>query len=317
MVEQVRQLRVLLERALRFRYVRIVVSAVQAYGEHRCAFVATGLTFYAVLSLIPLLVVGLWAVTAIAVAVGQLPLLNQWEASLNQYLLPATTDMVMAHVHRLSDPARLLSILGAWWAVLVFIWSGVRFFELLQVALSTAWGGSGVRPFWRRQLVTVAAFLAAGVLGGATVVLTTALTAFDRLGQTMLGYSPHLLLELAAGLLPFGFSILLFALLYKYMPTVQVSWRLAFGTAVPVAITWEVTKYLFTLLVVERGLYASIYGPLSSFVLLLLWVYATAVIVIFGAEVGAAWQAEYHRAPQRGDARAIAPPAVKVDARPG
>ena len=79
-------------------------------------------------------------------------------------------------------------------------------------------------------------------------------------------------------------------LLYKFMPSTFVPARLAFWTALPVGLLWEATKRIFAELVVGTGIYRGIYGPMAGFVMLMVWVYISAAIILFGAEYAAAWQ---------------------------
>ncbi len=83
-------------------------------------------------------------------------------------------------------------------------------------------------------------------------------------------------------------------LLYKYMPRAYVPWRLALGAAVPVGITWELVKHWFASIVADTGFFSSIYGPMATLVLLMVWIYVSANIVLFGAEYAAAWEKEYY-----------------------
>lgn len=278
-IEQFRQ------RMLRFKLCRIVWHATESYYEHNGVFLSAALSFYSIVSLIPLSFIAFWALSvAVTSATAQL----QLEGLLNQYLLPETTEMVIDQVRLLAERG-ILSILGAWWGVLMFIWAGIRYFELLQMTLNRAWGGSEMRTFWRRKLLTIGAFIVAGVLVGVAIFLSMWMAAFDKL-ETVFGFSLGTFLETSVRVLPFIFSVLVFVLLYKFMPTVKVPWLLALGTGVPVGFAWEITKRVFTYLVASSKIYDSIYGPMASFILLMIWVYTSAIIVLFGAEMGAAWQ---------------------------
>ena len=76
------------------------------------------------------------------------------------------------------------------------------------------------------------------------------------------------------------------------MPNTWVPWRLALAAAVPVGLLWEISKRVFAAYVASRGFYSGVYGPMGSFVLLMVWIYWSSVILLFGAEYAAAWQQE-------------------------
>jgi membrane protein len=293
MFEHHQQLIALKQWAHRFRLVRIVWRAFDAYHEHGCMFMTSALSFYAIISLIPLAALAFWALT---VLIGSSETAQQYLAGLlNNYLLATTTSIVIDRAQALAGRS-IAGFLGVWWSLLVFVWSGARFFELLQVTLSRAWGGNSERSFWRRKLVSVLAFLAAAMLGGLALALSASLTAFQLKDYELFGFSPSMLLVLALHILPVVFSILLFVFLYRFMPVVHVPWGIAFGTAIPVGIVWEVGKRLFTLIVVDSGIYYQIYGPMMSFILLMVWIYFSAALLLFGAEIGAAWQHDLEQA---------------------
>ena len=280
------------QQLLRFRLCRITWHATEAYYEHNGVFLSAALSFYSIVSLIPLVFTAFWALSvALTTATAQL----QLEALLNQYLLPQTTLIVINQVRTLAERG-ILSILGAWWGVLMFVWAGIRYFELLQMTLNRAWGGSEMRSFWRRKILTIVAFIVAGLLVGIAIFLSMWMAAFDKL-EPEFGFSLGTVIEVSARSLPFVFSVLVFVLLYKYMPTVHVPWRLALGTGIPVGVAWEITKRVFTALVASTKFYDSVYGPMASFILLMIWIYTSPIIVLFGAEMGAAWQ---HHNPRDG-----------------
>jgi membrane protein len=283
------QLTKLGRRLLRVRAVRVLWRAMGAYDKDGCLYMAAALSFYAMLSLIPLTFVGLWALTRIVGSSAEAQ--EQLEDLLRQHLLPQVAHDLIQRVNEIAD-AGVLSILGTWWSVLAFLWAGVSFYESLHSTLSTAWGGQQIRPFFQRKLLTLTAFVVAGLFFVMTMYLTATLAAIDNLNHRILGVSMHWFWGGLARVLPFAFSIAMFFLLYKFMPNAFVPWRLALATAIPVGFLWELGKRLFTIYIAERGTYASIYGPMAGFVLLMVWVYYSSTLILFGAEVGAAWQRE-------------------------
>ncbi|MGH8104374.1 MAG: YihY/virulence factor BrkB family protein [bacterium] len=274
---------------LRYQLIRAILLAGERYEMDGCVYMAAALSFYGILSMIPLTFVGLWALTALAgsYSIAQ----SQLEGFLRNYLLPDVARDLMLRIRGIAD-AGALSILGTWWGGLAFIWSGISFYEFLQSTLSKAWGGQSARQFLHRKLFTLVAFLIAGILMGLTMFLTAATTTLESISLRILGDS---LSDFWVGVvhgLPFVLSIAVFFLLYKFMPRVFVPWRLALGAAVPVAVLWEIGKRIFTVYVTSSHRYTSLYGPMASLVVLMVWIYYSSSLVLFGAEVGAAWQNE-------------------------
>jgi membrane protein len=282
------------DKLLEHTWGRVAWRAILAYNKHNVLFLTSGLSFFALISMIPLAYLGFMMLAA---NVGSdVEAMEQLRTTLEQYLLPETTDILLNRVRALSRIS-LADIWGAWWGVIIFVWSGVRFFEMLQMTLTTAWGGSDIRPFWSRKFFTVAIFLAAWLLTAAAILLSSWVAALHNIDELYGIAFPELWPQFWAFLawvVNLVLAVVAFLLLYKYMPTVDVPWRVAFWTALPVAVVWELTKILFTTLVVKRGTYATLYGPMAGLVLLMVWIYLTAQIVLIGAELGAAWQIEKH-----------------------
>jgi membrane protein len=131
-------------------------------------------------------------------------------------------------------------------------------------------------------------FLSFGlVLGtGFLLLVSLALSAALAIAGKFVGYllpAPAFLFEFANSLLSFGVITVLFAMIYKVLPDTKIAWR-------DVWIGATVTSLLFTLGKMLIGLYlgksslASAYGAAASFVIVLIWVYYSAQILLLGAE---------------------------------
>lgn len=193
-----------------------------------------------------------------------------------------------AALESVQSPARAES--GAWATAL----SGVTLlvgafgvFYHLQDALNSIWrvhvpAGVGWRVFLRNRLFSLATVLATGFLLMVSLIASAVLSwlsaqAFARFEL------PTLVLQLTNNGLSFGMLAVLFALIFKLLPDVDLRWRnVWFGAAV--------TALLFTLGKSVLGLYlgratvTSGYGAAGSLIVLLLWCYYAAQIVFLGAE---------------------------------
>ncbi len=85
--------------------------------------------------------------------------------------------------------------------------------------------------------------------------------------------------------IPFVLMFVTVAILYIFLPKKRVTFRHAFSGALFTAVFLEAAKHLFTLYVVNVFRLGTIYGPLSAFVIFLLWVFYSACIFLIGAEV--------------------------------
>jgi membrane protein len=83
--------------------------------------------------------------------------------------------------------------------------------------------------------------------------------------------------------LSFGFITLLFAAIYKFLPDVNVAWKDLWIGAATTSLLFNIGKFLIGLYLGNSGA-TSAYGAAGSLVILLLWVFYSAQIILFGAE---------------------------------
>jgi len=160
-------------------------------------------------------------------------------------------------------------------------------FIQLQDALNTVWNvvprkDAGIWKLVRDRLLSFGMLLVIGFLLLVSLIVSAGLAAVSNLfGDTLLGWS--LGWQILNAVVSFGIIALLFGLIYKILPDADISWR-------DVRVGAAMTALLFTLGKVLIGLYlgnssvASAYGAAGSFVVLLLWIYYSAQILLFGAE---------------------------------
>jgi uncharacterized BrkB/YihY/UPF0761 family membrane protein len=90
-------------------------------------------------------------------------------------------------------------------------------------------------------------------------------------------------------LLPFVVSFTIFTSLYKFVPVIDVRFSEVWPGSLIAALLFELTKHGFAFYVTNFSNYNAIYGGLSAIIVFLLFVYLTANILLFGAEIAAEW----------------------------
>jgi membrane protein len=159
-------------------------------------------------------------------------------------------------------------------------------FVQLQGALNTVWDlrrepGKAVRRFIKLRLLSFAMVLAIGFLLLVSLVISAALTAVQA-------YMSHLLPQQALWqIVNTAFSLvvvtLLFAMIFKVLPDARIAWRDVWIGALLTAVLFSLGKFLLGLYLGRSSL-TSVYGAAGSLVVLLIWVYYSSQILLFGAE---------------------------------
>ena len=179
--------------------------------------------------------------------------------------------------------AMVATVIGI--ALALFGASGV--FGQLQDALNTIWGvkakpAQGIWGFLRAR------FLSFAMVGGICFLLLVSL-AIEAL---LKGFSHYVQSVLPGGIViavtvylifDFAVVVLLFAMIFKFLPDVQIQWRDVWIGAVITAVLFGIGKWLLGFYL-GSGAAGSAYGAASSLITLLLWVYYSSQILLFGAE---------------------------------
>ncbi|WP_119274561.1 YihY/virulence factor BrkB family protein [Taklimakanibacter deserti] len=160
----------------------------------------------------------------------------------------------------------------------------------LKDALNLVWSAeakpaSGVLGFIRKYAVSLAGVLAMGFLLLVSLLITALLSA---MGEALSGYFPEALFQLVSLCVSLLVTTLLFAMMFRFLPDIDVLWRDVLPGAFITALLFELGKFLIGVYIGKQGL-ESTYGAAASLVVVLIWVYYSAQLVLFGAEITRAY----------------------------
>src|SRR4029450_12991160 len=155
----------------------------------------------------------------------------------------------------------------------------------LKDALNTVWEvdtppGSGIWRFVRTYIWSLAGVLSLGFLLLISMLLTAGLSAA---GKYIAPYLSEATLQVAGFLASFAVIAVLFAMMFKWLHDTPIAWRDVWLGAILTAALFEVGKFLIGLYIGKQGL-ESTFGAAASVVVVLIWVYYTAQLVLMGAE---------------------------------
>jgi membrane protein len=182
----------------------------------------------------------------------------------------------------------------------------------LQDDLNTVWKvmprpGRAIWEIFRERLLSFAVIVGTGILLLASLIVTAALQALEGV------LAPAATLPGGAGLwlavnfiLSFAVITLLFAMIFKVLPDAEIAWRDVWVGAILTALLFTAGKYLIGLYLGHSTL-TSAFGAAGSVILLLTWVYYSALILLFGAEFTRAY-ARHSGSPMRPKPHAIPRP---------
>lgn len=273
----------------------LLSTSANNWSRHRSARLGAALAYYSVFSLGPLLLI----VTAIAgfffgADAVRGSLTTQFQGLLGQTGGQAVEAMLKGAASSTS---------GGWSAVLgiaLLLVAALGVVVQLKDALNTIFEAkepdeAGLAWYVRVYGISLAGILALGFLLAVSLIISTVLSAFSEWISGSAGQG--LVLQLTNFVISLGVLTLLFAMLFKWFPDTAVPWRLVWPGAFATALLFNIGKSAISWYIGTQGL-ESTYGAAASIVVLLIWVYYSAQIVLFGAELTHAYVAQTKPAPR-------------------
>jgi membrane protein len=258
---------------------RLARQAVDGYSEDRVASMGAALAYYTAFSLAPLLII------AIAIAgmffgrdAAQQALLGQLQGLLGDAGGAAVEDILKSASDFGSGSVELIISVGA------LILGATTSFVELQDDLDRIWkaeprAGSGIFNLIRSRLLSFGMVLLIGFLLTVSLALSAAVSA---LGRTMFS-EMEIVLQVVTFVLSFATVTLLFAMIYKVLPNVEIDWEDVWVGAAITALLFEIGKFLIGLYIGKSSVISS-FGAAGPFVVVMLWIYYSTQIFLFGAE---------------------------------
>jgi membrane protein len=248
---------------------------------------AAALAFYTLLSLTPLLVL---AIAMAGALFGDEAARGQIAAQLRLIVGPAGAEALEAVVMnaRRLDAGLANTLIGV--SVLLLGASGV--FGQLQASMNRIWEvaprpGRGIWGTVKDRLFSFAMVMGVAFLLLVSLILSAALAAAGRFFASALP-GGEVLWQILNFAISFGVVTGLFALLFKYVPDVEIAWRDVWVGAAATAALFDVGKLAIALYLGKSGV-SSAYGAAGSVVLMVIWVYYSSLILFLGAEFTEVW----------------------------
>ncbi|MBD3170419.1 MAG: YihY family inner membrane protein [candidate division Zixibacteria bacterium] len=259
------------------------------FFKDNVSLMAAAISFYAVLSIIPLMLV---FVSIFGYILQSSEAAFQQVADFLVTIIPSSTTSIIDFLH---DFVRKKGFFGAI-GIVGLIWAGSRIFSAVENSINVVWKVESGRPFWKSKILSLV-LVPASVLVLIFSIILTAIYAFAaKMTIPVLNINITDLsgiIKILQFVVPVFFSIVLFTLIYRFVPYRDVPWLSAVIGAVFAALFWETAKYLFDIYIKNYADYSKIYGSFGTLVVGVFWIYYSSFILLIGAEIGFAF--EEHR----------------------
>ena len=251
-------------------------------GRNKVSIVAAGIAFYVFLGMVPLL-----AATVLTYGLIADPSMVARHVSAMSQALPASAaDLISEQLRSVVETSDGKKGVGLFIALALALFGARNGAGSVLTALNIAHGVPEGRNFLKANAVALA-ITAGGVLAVIAAVAAmgtlSALSAYVSAGSAAAGTALTYGLTTALGIAGA-------AVLYRYAPNrAPPDWKMVLPGAVLASLGWLLLPLLFGIYVANFGNYNATYGSLSAVVILLTWLYFSAMILLLGAELNAAW----------------------------
>lgn len=236
---------------------------------------AAAITYYALLSSVPLLLV---IISIVTLFVSQQTATDRIASALGNFA-PQAGQIEQAIQGMVSSRGSVGII-----SFIALLWTGSRVFSALIQALNVVYLVDEGYSFLRRLVISLLMTLSLGI--GAVLAFGSALFLqflYDEAG--FLSFLPSVLFGLLTWIIQLALVVGVFYLVYQYVPKGNHDYRASLIGAVTATVIFTVARPLFTFYIQEFGRQNKIYGPLAIVIIALLWVWITALIALYGGAV--------------------------------
>lgn len=261
---------------------RTIQRAASAWQSHEGTRLAASLSLYSLLSLAPLVIL---SVAIASLVFDRSAAQNALMREIGSLMGPIGAQAIQAVIEHENTPQAnsIASVIGV--AALLIGASSV--FGELQSALNKIWEvkpsrRSGPVAFAKSRLFSFAMVLAIGFLLLVSLVLSTGLAAFGDYFSARLAI-PKPLLSLTNALVSLVGIVVLVALIMRYVPDARIRWKDVWQGALATALLFTLGKALLGIYLGKAAV-GSAYGAAGSLIVVIVWVYYSAMIFYFGAE---------------------------------
>jgi len=267
------------------KHLRVIVLAVREFYGNKCQLSASALTFYSLLSIVPV------AAMAFGIAKG-----FGFEKILEKQLLEkfpgqeTTLMQVISFANNLLEDTKGGLIAGI--GVIMLFWTVVKVLNSIEESFNEIWGVKRGRTFGRK----ISDYLSMMLICPFLIIASSGLTVFIRTQITVIagklsaiGSLSHAVFFLL-NLLPFVMVWVLFTFIYIFMPNTKVTWKSGLLGGIIAGTIYQIVQCIYITFQVGVANTNAIYGSFAALPLFLIWMQLSWRIVLFGTEIAFAHQ---------------------------
>lgn len=260
--------------------IAVIVVSISRFVKNACNISASALTFYSILSFIPVIALAL----GIARGFGVAKILEN-EIRSQSFTDPTITDWVVQFANQALENTKGGVVTGL--GIVILLWSVIKVLGCTELAMNRTWGVKKGRNVVKKLTDYMSIMFIAPILiiliSSINVFLSTNLQTI-ALEEGVIGYAGSAITMLF-NIIPYLLVWLLFIFLYMFMPTTPVKFKYALVAGIIAGTVFQVVQWFYIRFQVGVSSYNTIYGSLAALPLLLVWLQLSWSIVLWGTEL--------------------------------
>lgn len=257
------------------RQIQTAALVIRDFGMNQCLLRASALTYYTMLSLVPLLALVFALLKTFGVQNLLQPLiiekLNVGDGQVAETILGYINNTQVTQMGAIGLAFLIIAV--------------VSLLTNIEKSFNYIWGVKNVRPLLRRFADYLSVVIAGPVLIISAISMTSSLASNNLVQKLIEMQMVGSLILYAFKFAPFVFMWLAFTVLYVFMSNIKVEWRAAFIGGVVGGTLWQLAQVGYVHFQVGVGRYNAIYGTMAALPIFMVWVYLSWLIVLFGLGV--------------------------------
>jgi len=264
---------------------RILLLAVRRFNLDKCELRASALTFYSLLSIVPVVALAF----AVAKGFGVEKILGE-QLTAKMQGQEEVAERVISFAQSMLENTKGGAIAGV--GIVLLFWTVIKVLGNVETSFNDIWGVKTPRAMGRKLADYLSIMMICPVLliiaSSVTVLLTTQVSSMlERL--SFLGYLADVLIWLLK-ILPYGVIWLVFTFIYVFMPNTKVELKSALWGGILAGTIYQLVQLAYITFQIGVSNYGAIYGSFAALPLFLVWLQLSWLILLLGAEISFAHQ---------------------------
>lgn len=258
-------------------------GALGIYSSDDLTFAAS-IAYYSLLSLFPFLLLAFSIIASVTSSDADRKAVLEFVL----HYFPRQFNFVTDQLAALQQSPLRLGVAGS----VLMVWAAMGVFGAITSAINHAWGVEKQPSYFKHKLISFVMLVAAGLLLLLGLLLVTAISIVEaRWFAVVLERAPGLkvLGSIALRWVTTITFIFVVGLVFYFVPNARVRFRDVWVGAILTGLLWRATLAGFSWYVRDLSRFSAIHGQIAAVVVFLIWVYTSAVILLYGAEMTAAY----------------------------